>query len=442
VIYRRSFDPASGDSLARLSRWIRPGSTVLELGAAAGYFTEWLQQQGASVDVVDIDPEAGRAAQRFARRVVVADLDADGWEAKLEESGAAPRYQFIICADVLEHLRDGGRLLARLKPLLASGGELLLSVPNVAHAAIIAGLFDDRFEYGGEGLLDPTHVRLYTWRSLGALLRDAGFRILEWDATELTPYASEFRTRVETLPPALRAALGAGTRHFAYQWLARATPGVMDAIPVPRALETSERVPVRLLYGATREALTLDRQYVDFIPANGDAATIEWRFAPGEAVLRIFLADRIGVIAIEELVLLAGAREVWRRGAPEAVLDVGFETVVLGGDDYALVRPDGWVEPRIPAEVCMTVDRVRVRLRWTGDWTGASAFAALAALADRYADRLEEAHREIRRLTAVIDERDAKLAGRDAELARAEKSLTEERDNARRRTLRGWLSRR
>ena len=115
MIYRRSFDPASGDSLARLARWIRPGTIVLELGAAAGYFTEWLKQQGATVDVVDIDPEAGRAAQPFARRVVVADLDEDGWEASLASGDSPPRYDFIICADVLEHLRDGARLLARLQ---------------------------------------------------------------------------------------------------------------------------------------------------------------------------------------------------------------------------------------------------------------------------------------------------------------------------------------
>jgi SAM-dependent methyltransferase len=440
VIYRRSFDPASGDSLARLSRWIRPRATVLELGAAAGYFTEWLQQQGAVVDVIDIDPEAGRAAEPYARRVVVADLDADGWEAALAEGSGAPRYEFIICADVLEHLRDGARLLARLRPLLAPEGELLLSVPNVAHAAIIAGLFDDRFEYGGEGLLDPTHLRLYTWRSLGVLLRDAGFLILDWDATDLTPYASEFRTRVEALAPALRSALGPGTRHFAYQWLVRATPGAMDTIPVPPARDGAERVPVRLLYGATREALTLDRQYVGFIPANGDAATLEWRFAPGEAVLRIFLADRVGVIAIDDFTLFAGEREVWRRGAPGAILDAGFETVPLDDDMYALVRPDAWVEPRLPAGLGVTVDRVRVTLRWTGDWTGAAAFAALAGLADVFADRIEEAHREIGRLNAVIDDRDAKLATRSAELARTEAALAEERRTAQHQGLRGWLA--
>lgn len=441
MIYRRSFDPASGDSLARISRWIRPGTSVLELGAAAGYFTEWLQQQRAAVDVVDIDPEAGRAAEPFARRVVVADLDAEGWEAALGDGSGAPRYEFIVCADVLEHLRDGGRLLARLRPLLAPGGELLLSVPNVAHAAIIAGLFDDRFEYGGEGLLDPTHVRLYTWRSLAALLRDAGFRILEWDATEVTPYASEFRTRVEALAPALRSAVGGGTRHFAYQWLVRATPGAMDAIPAPPAQDGSERVPVRLLYGASREALTLDRQYAGFIPANGDAATLEWRFAPGEAVLRIFLADRIGVIAIDDLALFAGEREVWRRGAPGAILDASFETVALDDDAYALVRPDAWVEPRLPAELGVTVDRVRVTLRWTGDWSGAAAFAALAGLAKAFADRLEEAHREIARLNTAIGERDAMLATRNKELTRAEAAVTEERRVVRhQQSLRGWLA--
>ena len=201
------------------------------------------------------------------------------------------------------------------------------------------------------------------------------------------------------------------------------------------------RVPVRLLPGASREALTLDRQYVDFIPANGDSATLEWRFAPGEAVLRIFLADRVGLIAIEDLTLFAGDRVVWQRGAEDAVLDYGFETVPLRDDAYALVRPDAWVEPRVAAERCTTVDRVRVTLRWTGDWAGAAAFSALTALAERYASHFEEAHREIRRLTTVIDERDAKIAERGAELARMEGALTAERCAVRdRQTLRGWLA--
>ncbi len=69
------------------------------------------------------------------------------------------------------------------------------------------------------------------------------------------------------------------------------------------------------------------------------------------------------------------------RRAPS--LDPSFETIALGDETYALVRPDGWVEPRLPAGV--TVDHVRATLRWTGDWTGAGAFAALDGLAGEFA---------------------------------------------------------
>lgn len=61
--YQRTIDLDSGDSLAKLARWIRPGATVLELGPATGYFTEWLQGRGCTVDVVERDRPGGGAAR-------------------------------------------------------------------------------------------------------------------------------------------------------------------------------------------------------------------------------------------------------------------------------------------------------------------------------------------------------------------------------------------
>jgi 2-polyprenyl-3-methyl-5-hydroxy-6-metoxy-1,4-benzoquinol methylase len=443
VIYRRRFDPDSGDSLARLARWLAPGTTVLELGAAAGYFTEWMRGRGCTVDVVELDSEAARAARPFARRVVVADLDAEGWEAALpgaEGGDAAPRYDFIVCADVLEHLKDGVRLLARLRPLLAPGGELLLSVPNVAHASVIAGLLDDRFEYGGEGLLDPTHLHLYTWRSLSAALRDAGYVIRAWDATDVTPYASEFRTRVEALPPALRGLLGPGTRHQTYQWLVRAVPGLMDEPPAPPVQEGGERVPVLLLHAANRSVFSLEGIPRGFIPANGEATTLDFAFAPGAGALRLLLADRVGVVTVEAFVLYAGERELWRRGAPGDVVDAGPDAIPIDADRYALVRNDAWIEPRLEPGRAAQVDRARVTLRWTGDWTGAAALAALTGLAEAYGSRRDAAQREIDRLKEMVEERDVAINARDARvadslatLAGAERTLAAARDALARR---------
>src|SRR5262249_16826967 len=155
-----------------------------------------------------------------------------------------------------------------------------------------------------------------------------------------------------------------------------------------------ERVPVRLLPGATREALTLDRQYVDFIPVNGDAATLDFHFAPGDSVFRLILADRIGVIAIDALAFFAGEREAWRMGPPSAETRA-FDAVALDqGPPYALVRHDAWIEPQLPPELAAHVDRISITLRWTGDWTGAGAFAALIALSNVLVERSEAAHRE------------------------------------------------
>ena len=177
MIYRRTFDAASGDSLARLSRWIRPGTSVLELGAAAGYFTEWLKEQGTSVDVVDIDPEAGRATERFARRVVIADLDNDGWEAALSEGGAPPRYDFIVCADVLEHLHDPRGALLKLRGRLTPEGRLICSIPNIAFYTVRLKVLLGEFEYTDGGIMDRTHLRFFTHQTARALLEEAGFRV-------------------------------------------------------------------------------------------------------------------------------------------------------------------------------------------------------------------------------------------------------------------------
>src|SRR5512137_289464 len=133
-MYRRTFDPHSQDSLAKLSRWLKPGATVLELGPAAGYFTRHLRQQGCTVDVVEIDAEAAAEVAAAARSVIVGDLAA----AATLDALAGKRYDVIVCADVLEHVADGKALLTRLRSLLPPQGELLLSVPNIAHSAVIA----------------------------------------------------------------------------------------------------------------------------------------------------------------------------------------------------------------------------------------------------------------------------------------------------------------
>jgi SAM-dependent methyltransferase len=91
----------------------------------------------------------------------------------------------VIAADVLEHLRKPDRLLDQIRSVLAPGGTLIVSVPNIGHwysrGRIALGLFD----YDQRGILDLTHLRFFTRRSLLKMLRQAGFRVLQEEATGL-----------------------------------------------------------------------------------------------------------------------------------------------------------------------------------------------------------------------------------------------------------------
>lgn len=385
MIYRRRFDAQGSDSLAKLARWVRPGSSVLELGAAAGYFTEHLRSLACDVDVVEVDETAAREASRHARRTIVEDLDGDRWDTALGDA----RYDAIVCADVLEHLRDGARLLRRLHPRLREGGALLLSVPNVAHSAVIAGLVDERFEYGGEGLLDPTHLRLYTWRSLDQVLRDAGFAPLDWDCTLLDLFDTEFRVRAESWPGALRSMLVERANASVYQWLVRAAPagGATPRVPVP--VVTTQHVPLRLLVAPGDEQLSLDRAIVARLPIGGEEVQLEWKWERGVGALRLLLADRVGLIRVRDLTLLAGDAVLWSSADRADAIAPSPFAVRVGSDAFAVVQPDAWIAPVAPAEVIERADTLRATVAWQAGALHAADFAALAAMADAMRDHAE-----------------------------------------------------
>ena len=158
-VYHRTLDPNSQDSLARLARQIRPGSRVLDLGAGPGVLGRYLTEAlDCAVDGVEYNPVAVAEAASWYRQLECADLESIA----LTERFAGQRYDFILCADILEHLRQPGALLAQLPDLLAPNGRVLLSVPNAAYAGLIAELLGGDFRYRPEGLLDETHLRFFT----------------------------------------------------------------------------------------------------------------------------------------------------------------------------------------------------------------------------------------------------------------------------------------
>jgi 2-polyprenyl-3-methyl-5-hydroxy-6-metoxy-1,4-benzoquinol methylase len=170
--YRLKDDPHSSHSLILARLGEGRGRKLLDVGAADGYLAERLTGQGWSVTALERDPELAAGAHGRCKEVVVADLEA-----------AAPLvpgpFDAIVYGDVLEHLSNPRAVLAALDRSLAPGGTVIVSVPNVAHLWIRLSLLVGRFDYADRGILDRTHLRFFTRRTLLALLRDAGLAVVE-----------------------------------------------------------------------------------------------------------------------------------------------------------------------------------------------------------------------------------------------------------------------
>jgi 2-polyprenyl-3-methyl-5-hydroxy-6-metoxy-1,4-benzoquinol methylase len=174
--YRLKDDPYSSHSLILVRLGEGRGRKLLDVGAADGFLAERLTAQGFTVTALERDPALAAQAHGRCKTVVVADLEA-----------APPLldgpFDVIVYGDVLEHLSDPRAVLTALDRTLAPGGIVIVSVPNVAHLWMRLSLLAGRFDYGDRGILDRTHLRFFTRRTLLAFLREAGLAVDELAVT-------------------------------------------------------------------------------------------------------------------------------------------------------------------------------------------------------------------------------------------------------------------
>ena len=227
--YHRQIDPEGESSVAQLLRWIRPGSKVLEMGPATGIMTQLLREnKGCDVTCVEVDPNAAERAKPFCSRMIVGDLNDTEWAREIE----GEEFEYIIFADVLEHLLNPATSLQNALKYLKPHGEVLISVPNIGYVGVIADLLEGRFDYRQAGLLDATHVHFFTRKSLVQLLNQTGLISLEWRRTSLAPEVSEFRLQADQLGAATRGVLSSVPDGDTYQFLVRCSRAGIAALSV------------------------------------------------------------------------------------------------------------------------------------------------------------------------------------------------------------------
>jgi len=184
------------------------GTRVLDVGCATGYLAAEMARRGCEVVGVEFDPGAAAEARAVCAEVVVGDLEAPAPRADVERAVGAG-VDVVVCADVLEHLRDPGATLGWLRGLLRTDGPSLVvvSVPNIAHWTARRALLRGRFDYADFGLFDRTHLRFFTRASARELAARAGFAVAqERFAPAPLPLESRLPALARLRGPALRRA--------------------------------------------------------------------------------------------------------------------------------------------------------------------------------------------------------------------------------------------
>ena len=200
---------------------IPPDSSVLDLGAGDGHLGSAVRANVAHLTGVEADPLAASTAEAATYdRWITAQLSPDLSVGRV--------FDFVVCADILEHLPSPEEMLRAIHEWLKPGGTILLSIPNVANISVRAALLSGRFPYSDRGLLDRTHLRFFTRRSAINLVAECGFRVERVTATAMpVELAWPLFTRLP-LRPLSRALTLAAARLwptlFGYQFVIEARP--------------------------------------------------------------------------------------------------------------------------------------------------------------------------------------------------------------------------
>lgn len=188
-----------------------PGLCVLDVGCSCGGNLMWMKYHNPTAELhgIELNPSAASVASTFAQ------VDSQDVETLVREDWQG-KFDYIIMADVIEHLREPWNTLKTMASFLKPTGKLVISIPNINHVSILMELLHGSWQYVDAGILDRTHLRFFTRQSFTEYLQEAGLQ------------ASHTEAHLVTLPESMRRfmdallaadGIGASKEELqAYQW--------------------------------------------------------------------------------------------------------------------------------------------------------------------------------------------------------------------------------
>lgn len=151
--------------------------TILDIGCGRGLTGKYFKEQFSSEFVagIEVNKDAAIFAEENLDKVINIDLNKKTLDLGEE------KYDLIILGDILEHLIDPLELLKKVCQYLSENGQIIISTPNVRNWRLLFELIvKGEWKYRESGLLDSTHLRFFTKKSLQRLIEEAGFKVIKY----------------------------------------------------------------------------------------------------------------------------------------------------------------------------------------------------------------------------------------------------------------------
>jgi len=162
---------SSHSQILQLINAMKPIS-ILDVGCGDGSLLESFISKGALVWGIEPDLIDSKIASNKGIKVIASNVEAAFQEINLE-------FDLVLYADVLEHLHNPELILRKTKAFMSSTSRIIISVPNVANISTRIGLLFGKFNYTERGILDKTHLRFFTQKSLLEMIDGCGFSLIE-----------------------------------------------------------------------------------------------------------------------------------------------------------------------------------------------------------------------------------------------------------------------
>jgi SAM-dependent methyltransferase len=146
---------------------------ILDVGCGVGKTGQMLRERGfEEIFAVEVNPHAAQQAKSYYREVIIGDIEKD----VLPFSRGF--FDCILYGDVLEHLIDPWKVLKNQKEILKDDGVIICSIPNIRYYKILKSLIlNGRWEYVDLGILDRTHLRFFTLKTIETMFQETGYEI-------------------------------------------------------------------------------------------------------------------------------------------------------------------------------------------------------------------------------------------------------------------------